>query len=308
MAGGRPPRLSIEARAKVNLGLEVVRKRSDGYHDIRSLMQSVALADRLELLLDPRGGVHLRCPGAPLLEGEGNLVLQAARRLRESTGCPLGARITLRKAIPVGAGLGGGSSDAAAALVALNRLWSLRLRRADLERIGATIGSDVPFFIRGGTQLAEGRGERLRPLPALPAFSVVLIYPNLEVTTGSVYGDPKLRLTPRGPLSNLRSCDLTTRSGVMSCLVRLRNDLEPVVVQNHPTVYETLRRILAYGPSVARVSGSGSSIFVLGEDRAKLREILTDATVQTSRVILTQFAGRGWNFLVPRGAGRSNLL
>ena len=308
MAGGRAPRLSIEGRAKINLGLEVVGRRPDGYHDIRSLMQSIGLADRLDIELDRAGGLRLRCPDSDLPAGEENLVLRAANRLRERTGCSLGARIALHKSIPVGAGLGGGSSDAAAALVALNRLWRLRLRRFELQEIGAEIGSDVPFFIRGGTQLARGRGDRLRPMAPLPAIPVLVIYPNLVIPTGSVYGDPKMGLTPRGPLSNLRSCNLTTRSGVMSCLVRLRNDLEPVVIRNHPRVARILRSVFVYGPLVARVSGSGSSIFVLGEDRTKLRGILTDATVQTCRVVLTRFVGRGWLFVVPRGAGEHNLM
>jgi 4-diphosphocytidyl-2-C-methyl-D-erythritol kinase len=308
MDGASPARLTIEARAKINLGLEVIRRRPDGYHDIRSLMQSVALSDRLDFTLDPGGDLLLRSPDIDLPAGEENLVLQAARRLRERTGCSQGTRITLRKSIPVGAGLGGGSSDAAATLVALNRLWRLRLRRSDLEAIGAEIGSDVPFFIRGGTQLAGGRGERLRPIPALPSMPVLVIYPDEAIPTGSVYDHPSLGLTPRGPLANVRACNLTTRSGVMSCLVRLRNDLEPVVVRSHPRVAEALRCVLAYGPLVARVSGSGSSIFVLGEDRTKLREILTDAAVQTSRSFLTRFAGRGWVFAVPRGAGGNNLL
>lgn len=271
-------------------------------------MQSVDIADRLDFAADPSGALDLRCPGSRLTAGEQNLVLRAARRLRLRAGCDLGARIRLEKRIPIGAGLGGGSSDAAATLVALNRLWGLGLRRSELESIGAEIGSDVPFFIRGGTQLAAGRGEKLSPLPALPRLALLVIYPNLVVATGSVYGHPKMRLTPCGPLSNLRTCDLTTRSGVMSCLVQLRNDLEPVVIDGYPRISRIMRVVLNHRPSVARVSGSGSSIFVLGEDRSTLRGILTDAAVQTSRVFLTQFVGRGWVFVVPRGAGDDNWL
>jgi 4-diphosphocytidyl-2-C-methyl-D-erythritol kinase len=308
MGRGETPHLSIEARAKINLGLEVIRRRPDGYHDIRSLMQSVALADRLDIALDRKGSLALRCPDSSLPSGEENLVIRAAERLRERTGCDLGARIRLGKRIPIGAGLGGGSSDAAATLVALNRLWRLGLPPPELESIGAEIGSDVPFFIRGGTQLVAGRGEKLSPLPALPRLRLLIIYPNLVVATGSVYGHPKMGLTPRGPLSNLGTCDLTTRSGVMSCLVRLRNDLEPAAMCGYPRISRVIRSVLKHGPSVTRVSGSGSSIFVLGEDRATRRGILTDAAVQTSRVFLTQFAGRGWVFVVPRGAGDDNVL
>ncbi len=299
----RAASVHLEARAKINLGLEVVGVRPDGYHEIRSLMQSIALADRIDLSPAPDGRLSLRCPDSDLPVDEGNLALRAARLLKDRTGTRGGAAIILRKLIPVGAGLGGGSSDAAATLVGLNRLWGLGLRRAELEALGAELGSDVSFFIRGGTQLAEGKGERLTPFPALPRLPLLVIFPLVFISTASIYKCRKIALTPRGPLSKLRQCDLTTRSGVLSCLVRLHNDLEPVVLSKHPRVGRLLRRIEALGPAVVRVSGSGSSLFVLGGERSTLRRIVGEAPVRDYRVFETWFAGRGWISVVPRGAG-----
>ncbi len=292
--------LCIEARAKINLGLEVRGERPDGYHEIRSLMQSVRLADRIELTLAPRGGLSLRCPNSGLPADEGNLVLRAARLLRERTGVAGGARIVLRKRIPIGAGLGGGSSDAAATLVGLNRLWGLGMSPADLESLGSEIGADVPFCIRGGTQLVRGKGERLTRLPSLPRQPVLIVFPLIGISTASVYRDRRLALTPRGPLSKLPYCDLTTRLGVVDCIAKLRNDLEPIVVMRHPRVGRIMREIGALAPAVVRVSGSGSSLFVLGEESSTLRRCSGGAPVRDCRVFLTRFAGRGWISIDPR--------
>lgn len=296
------PVLSIEARAKINLGLEVIGKRPDGYHEIRSLMQSIALADRLDFSLAPPGRLTLRCPGSDLPVDEGNLVLRAARLLRDRTGADAGARIVLRKRVPIGAGLGGGSSDAAATLAALNRLWRLRLSMAELEELGSELGADVPFCIRGGTQLAEGRGERLTRLPALPRLAVLIVFPSLPIPTASVYRDRRLALTPGGPLLRLPYCDMTTRRGVVDCITKLRNDLEPVVVMRHPRVGRIKREIGALVPAVVRVSGSGSSLFVLGEECSTLRRCMGGPPVRDCRVFLTRFAGRGWISIDPRAA------
>lgn len=293
--------IRIEARAKINLGLEVRGARPDGYHEIRSLMQSIRLADLIEIATEPHR-LSLRCPGSHLPVDEGNLVMRAARLLRERCGERRGARLVLYKRIPLAAGLGGGSSDAAATLVGLNRLWGLGMTPGDLESLGAEIGSDVPFCIRGGTQLAQGRGERLTRLPSLPRLSVGIIFPALAIPTASVYGDRRLALTPRGPLSRLPYCDMTTRSGVVDCITLLRNDLERIVVMQHPRVGRIMQEIGALAPVVVRVSGSGSSLFVLGEERSTLRRLLGGEPVRDCRVFLTRFAGRGWISIDPRTA------
>lgn len=295
-------RLSLEARAKINLGLEVLGKRPDGYHEIRTLMQSVALSDRLDLRSVPGGAIRFSCSDPSVPADEGNLVVRAARLLIPRASGRRGVSIRLTKRIPVGAGLGGGSSDAAATLVGLNRLWGLRIPASELECMGAALGSDVPFFVRGGTQFARGRGEvlaRLRPLPRMP---VVIVFPNLCLPTASVYGHAKMRLTPNGPLSRLHDCDLTTRSGVMSCVRQLGNDLEPAAAARQPRVHQLLRHFGGREEVVVRVSGSGSSLFVLGGGCSRLRRIVGEIPVRDCRVFETWFAARGWISVVPRGA------
>jgi 4-diphosphocytidyl-2-C-methyl-D-erythritol kinase len=302
MAKGEPPEtIRLDARAKINLGLEVVRKRLDGYHEIRSLMQSVRLADRLEIFASRGRGLRLRCPGSDLPCDSRNLVIRAAEVLRHHTGTRLGARFVLHKRIPIGAGLGGGSSDAAAALVGLNRLWRLRLPHRVLEEMASEIGSDVAFFIRGGTQLATGRGERLHRLQPLPRMPVLLVHPTLFVSTASVYRSRKITLTPLGPLTRLHHCDLATPSGIVSCVARLRNDLESVVLHRHRRIAKLREELRDPRIDVVRVSGSGSSLFLLCEDRKVLHEAMGRASAAGCQFHWSWFARRGWVSVGSRG-------
>ncbi len=297
--------LVLAARAKINLGLEIIGKRRDGYHELRTLMQSVGLSDRLELVSDRGGRIALRCPGSKLSTDSGNIAFQAAERLRECSGDRrLGVRIVLRKRIPVGAGLGGGSADAAAVLLGLNRLWGLRLRLDELEDLAAGLGSDVPFCIRGGTQLSSGRGEILRPLHPFPALPVGLVYPTLFVPTSSIYGARRIPLTRSGPLTRLRDCGITTRSDVVSCVARLHNDLEPIVVRKYRRVGRLLDRLRGLGVEIARVSGSGSSLFVMTKERTALERALGEVADGETQVFRTWFRRRGCVSIVSRGAGR----
>ena len=173
---GCPVAVSVETRAyaKINLTLEVLGRRSDGYHEVRTVLQTIDLADRLRFA--PSDWLRLEC-SEPRLAGEHNLVLKAAKALREAGGCRGGVEITLEKHIPTEMGLGGGSSDAAAALIGLSRFWDLDVGDAQLCEIGASLGSDVPFFIKGGTALGEGRGGSVTSLPPLPQRWVVLMCP-----------------------------------------------------------------------------------------------------------------------------------
>jgi 4-diphosphocytidyl-2-C-methyl-D-erythritol kinase len=173
------------AHAKINLSLEVVGRRSDGYHELVSVMQAVSLHDELTASTDD--DLHLECD-QPDLAGDGNLVLRAARLLHKTYDLQAGARLELRKIIPVAAGLGGGSSDAAAALIALDDLWELHLSDDELRLRAAELGSDVPFFLVGGTALAEGRGERVTPLPDPPTTWYVLSKPASGLSTAEVFG------------------------------------------------------------------------------------------------------------------------
>ena len=176
----------LEAHAKLNLTLEVLGRRDDGYHETASIMQTLGLSDTVTL--EPSEGLELSCSCAEL-EGAHNLALKAARLLRKESGTSLGAAITIEKRIPVAAGLGGGSADAAATLVGLNRMWKLGLSSDDLRCLASRLGSDVPFLVEGGTAIGLGRGERIRPLPApdLPWFVLAFPKSNLPDKTASMY-------------------------------------------------------------------------------------------------------------------------
>lgn len=263
----RNPRLTILAPAKINLGLEVLGKRRDGYHEIVTLLQALRLTDRIVLELSPEPGVrlHVRPKGLDLGPADDNLATRAARLIPPRRGDPPGLEITLDKRIPVGSGLGGGSSDAAAVLIGLCLLRGGEYRPQALEELGGTIGSDVPFFVRGGTQLGTGRGECLRPAPTWPFHHLVVIYPNLSLRTSIIYKRASFGLTSPGPLSSIRSRgfsrDFWSRHGS-----NLRNDLEPVVLEDEPLVGRLLDGLRALGSTFARVTGSGSAVFGLAPD------------------------------------------
>ncbi len=183
--------MEIDAYAKLNLTFEVLGKRSDGYHEVKTVMQTVNLADRLSI--EPWPTLQVVCD-SPELSGEANLVWKAATELARSRGIQPRARISIQKRIPVALGLGGGSSDAASALRALNELWELSAPTDELAEIAGTIGSDVPFFLWGGTALAEGRGELVSPMPPISPFNLTLVFPDLVISdkTRRMYS----RLTP----------------------------------------------------------------------------------------------------------------
>ena len=174
--------IHVTANAKLNLSLEVIGRRDDGFHELVSVMQAIDLSDELVALPAPDGSLSLECNDPALTESDDNTVLTAARLLRESLGIDQGARLLLRKSIPAAAGLGGGSADGAAALVALSLLWDVPVRRERLLEIGAAVGSDVPFFLgESGTALVEGRGETITALPSMPAAWAVILVPEVPV-------------------------------------------------------------------------------------------------------------------------------
>lgn len=183
-AGPRPEavgpdgRFTEQAHAKINLTLEILGRRPDGYHDLASIIQTIDLCD--DVTVEPADGIEVSCD-APALSGEGNLAHRAAEALRQKAGVKQGARISVAKRIPVAAGLGGGAADAAATLRALNRLWGTGFTAAQLAGIGATVGSDVPFLVHGGTALVQGRGERITPVPSADLGWVILLCPDIPV-------------------------------------------------------------------------------------------------------------------------------
>jgi 4-diphosphocytidyl-2-C-methyl-D-erythritol kinase len=249
--------LTIPAYAKLNLTLEVLGKRFDGYHELRSLMCSLALHDTLHL--EPAPEIEVRC-SLPELAGSGNLAHRAAVLLRAATGHSGGAVITIKKEIPVAAGLGGGSSDAAATLNALNRLWGTGLTGDALRTLAAHLGSDVPFCLAGGVALASGRGEKLHLLPPLPPMIVLLVRPPIQVSTASIYG----ALTPVG----YGDGEMSERVAALMRAVPpaewpLVNALQPVTIRAYPLVGEVLALLRDLGASPALMCGSGPTCFGL---------------------------------------------
>lgn len=272
--------IALRAPAKINLCLRVLGRRPDGYHELASVFQMVGLYD--DVTVRPRRrGIALEVDGAELPCGPGNLAYDAAVALAREAGVAAGASIHLTKRIPLGAGLGGGSSDAAVVLLGLNRLWKLRWPRIRLAALGATLGSDVPFFFFGPTAWVTGRGERVAPAPRLrPSASkslrrwAVLVNPGFAVSTRWAFealGAPRLpasiRLTNGGGAYKMSRFSKASPSAVWS----MANDLEAVSAAKYPVIEEIKARLLKSGARVARMSGSGPTVFGLFATRAEAR-------------------------------------
>jgi len=259
--------LLVRAPAKINLGLSVLGRRPDGYHEIESVMQQVSLADVLVITPARRSGVFFSCSD-PALNGEDNLVYRAAVLLASQSRKKLsGVKLELIKKIPVEAGLAGGSSDAAAALFALNRFWRLDLSFARLLELGALLGSDIPFCLLGGTALATGRGERLQPLPDLPFFWVVLAVPaGIGLSTVAVYGALRLDsgFVPPGIKQLVAAIKGGNPDDILAWLAAGNtNALEGVALSSAPHLHSLKKRLMELGLTPV-MSGSGPTFFALG--------------------------------------------
>lgn len=250
--------LTLKAPAKVNLTLEVLGRRDDGYHDIVSILQTIDLCDTLTL--EPADAIILECDRAAL-QSPDNLALRAAHLLRDATGCEKGTRIRLQKGIPVAAGLGGGSSDAAATLKGLNVLWGLGLSREELVRLASKLGSDVPFFVYGGTAMAQGRGEQVRPLPPADLKWMVLLAPAIEVPrkTAALYG----RLTPSHFTSGAltRKLEARIRGGGDAPPQFLFNVFDDVAFDAFPGLERYWQTFYSLGAREIHLAGSGPTVF-----------------------------------------------
>jgi 4-diphosphocytidyl-2-C-methyl-D-erythritol kinase len=258
--------LTVLAPAKLNLFLEVLHKRDDGYHEIESLMVTVDLFDTLRFRDDPSGRVEFACDDPSLPTDGGNLVVRAAERLKAMTGCPRGVRIELSKAIPAQAGLAGGSSDAAATLQGLDQLWNLGLSLEELSQLSSTIGSDVPFFLSSSAAVCRGRGERVEPVELSGPMHFVLICPPVGVATAEVYR----RLTPPERPRPIAQALEALASGDAGSLGRtLFNRLQPVAESLEPSLGRVREALAGLDPSLDGhlMSGSGSAYFGLARDR-----------------------------------------
>ena len=266
---GRGRRIELSAAAKVNLALEVLGRRADGYHEVATVMQAVELSDRV--VLEDGAALELRtaAPGVPT--DASNLALRAAITLREVAGVDRGVRVTLDKRIPVAAGLGGGSTDAAAVLLGLNRLWGLRWPMARLAEVAVLLGMDVAFFLRGGAALATGRGETLKGMRGT-ALALVLVNPRYASSTAEAYG----RLTPDmytdGAKARATAAALRARR-VERVAGSLYNALEAAVGPVQPEIGRMKAALLAGGALGALMSGSGPTVFGIARSLDHARQI-----------------------------------
>jgi len=261
--------LRLRCPAKVNLHLEVLGRRPDGYHELRTLFAAIGVWDELTLAPEASGILRLQVEPRGVVPEDGeNLVLRAAALLRPRAPAGAGVAIDLRKRIPVGAGLGGGSADAACALVGIARLWGLEPEGQELDEAAAALGSDVPFFLLGGAAWGRGRGTELTPLPDLPSWWTVLLPGSEAIPTAAVYG--RLASPPVDADASSEVYDPVVRSRVPP-LHEWRNDLEPFVLEGWPEVGRRLAALRGTAPMLAQVSGSGGTVFGLYGDEVTAR-------------------------------------
>ena len=255
----------VKAHAKINLGLRVLYKRPDGYHELRTVFQTISLADSLEISFTPGRTTNIEMCGTPHIPD--NLAERAARLLLQTAGKTGSVRIDLAKAIPAGAGLGGGSSDAAAVLLALPVLAGIRIPFTQLSALAAKLGSDVPFFLYGGTALGLGRGEELYPLPDRPAEQALLIAPAVHSSTADAYRDVSATLTNNELQNKLDSFQRWAWGEHKSSII---NDFEPAVLARYPELAGIRERLRRAGATRVSMTGSGSAIFGIFDNPGKL--------------------------------------
>jgi 4-diphosphocytidyl-2-C-methyl-D-erythritol kinase len=250
--------IQIQSHAKINWILEVLSKREDGYHELRTIYQTVSLHDQLRITAT-QGPIEIVCKDTRVPCDETNLAFKAAALLRQAASTSKGARIEIEKLIPVAAGLGGGSSNAAATLLGLVKLWQIEIDERELTRIAAELGSDVPFFLIGGTALGVGRGEEVSPIEQLHCEHLLLVNPGFAVSTRDAY-EKLSRLTRPDAAFNIPLALLAAK-GISGLPLVARNDLEDAVLAAHPEIAEVKRRLSSFGARHAQMSGSGATVF-----------------------------------------------
>lgn len=272
--------LSVKSYAKINLALKVVGKRPDGFHDLCSVFQSVSLCDRMTFNPRDDGRIILVCNDPSIPSDGRNLAVRAAESLSLWSGKnsglasrPRGVTIRLNKRIPAGAGLGGGSSNAATTLRVLCKLWNIKgLTSGKLVRLAAEIGSDVPFFLEGGTCLVTGRGEHVRRMKDLPRLHVVIVFPGFQVPTAWAYSRLNLALTKRSGYSKIMVRSFGSADGPARIASLLCNDLERPVISRHRRIEAAKRELVEAGAFGSIMSGSGSAVFGIFKDVVSARK------------------------------------
>ncbi|MFD2681350.1 4-(cytidine 5'-diphospho)-2-C-methyl-D-erythritol kinase [Bacillus seohaeanensis] len=264
-------RLLIKAPAKINLSLDVLHKRLDGYHEVEMVMTTIDLADRLELVPLEENVIKILSQNRFVPDDQRNLAYQAAQVLKEKLNIKKGVAISIDKVIPVAAGLAGGSSDAAATLKGLNSLWNLGLSLEELAEIGSEIGSDVSFCVHGGTALATGRGEKIQHIPSPPSCWVILAKPTIGVSTADVYQNLDLKNVQHpNTQAMISALEQGSYKGICE---NLGNVLESVTLKMHPEVTQIKNQMERFGADSVLMSGSGPTVYGLVHHESRLHRI-----------------------------------
>lgn len=291
--------MKLRAMAKINLGLDVIRKREDGYHEVRMVMQTIQMYDVLEMKITKEPGIRLSCNLPYIPTDEKNLVYKAAKMLMDEFHVSEGISIRLDKSIPVAAGMAGGSSDAAAAFKGVNRLFKLGLSERELMDRAVQVGADVPYCILQGTALAEGIGEKLTPLPDAPDFYVLVGKPGINVSTKTAYENLNLgEITERpdidGMIADIKDGD------VYSMAAGMVNVFEPGIIRKYPVIQEIKDLMEEYGALRAMMSGSGPTVFGIFDNDEEMAAAF--AALKKSRLAKIVFETEVYH----RDGGRTN--
>ena len=260
--------ITMKAYAKINLGLDVLRKREDGYHDVCMIMQTIDLYDTLTIKITEADNIGVSTNLSFLPDDQRNLAYKAAALFSETLHKKEGLKITLEKKIPVAAGLAGGSADAAATLIGLNKLFGAELSQTELMKLGVKLGADVPYCVMKGTALSEGIGEVLTPIKPIPDCNILLVKPNISVSTKYVYENLRLDSQVAHPdiPSMLKAIDEGNLSGLTE---KMDNILQTVTVKDYPVINRIKRKMIDLGAMTSLMSGSGPTVFGIYSDRSQ---------------------------------------
>lgn len=283
-----------KAAAKINLAIDVLRKRPDGYHDVSMIMQSVALYDTITVRA-LKGEIRVTSNTDKIPADKGNIAYKAAEYLKMKYNVKEGVLINIEKTIPVAAGLAGGSTDAALTLKLLNRAWNLKLSKSEILDAGKKLGSDVPFCIQGGTALAEGLGDKLTTLPGIPECLILLAKPPVSISTKEVYEGLALEgITKRPDIKEMSKCiekgDLEGIAGNMC------NVLETVTIKNCPQIVELKEKLMEYGALGSMMSGSGPTVFGIFKDSASAYNAYDHIKDMVSEIFVVKTINQTWDF------------